>query len=81
MSSIIKTRITSNNSPWLYNYKIGDIHTIPVSHGEGKFVTDEKILQTLISNNQIATQYINDKNIPSLKMPFNPNGSIYALKE
>ena len=80
VSSIIKTRITSNNSPWLYNYKIGDIHTIPVSHGEGKFVTDEKILQTLISNNQIATQYVNDKNIPSLKMPFNPNGSIYAIE-
>ncbi|MCX8480744.1 MAG: phosphoribosylaminoimidazolesuccinocarboxamide synthase, partial [Sediminibacterium sp.] len=80
VSSIIKTKITSNNSPWLYNYKIGDIHTIPVSHGEGKFVTDEKTLQTLITNNQIATQYVNDKHNPTMDMPFNPNGSLYAIE-
>lgn len=70
VSTMVNTRVVSNLSPWFNNVKVGDIHTIPVSHGEGRFVADEKQLSILIENGQIATQYVG----------VNPNGSVEAIE-
>ena len=80
VSQMVRTRITSNLSPWLAGNSLGDIHTIAVSHGEGRFVASEKVLQKLIANGQIATQYVNFDGEPTAELPFNPNGSTLAIE-
>ncbi|WP_352404364.1 phosphoribosylformylglycinamidine synthase subunit PurQ, partial [Sporanaerobacter acetigenes] len=70
VSTMVNTKVVSNLSPWFNNTKVGDIHTIPVSHGEGRFIADEKQLSILIENGQIATQYVG----------INPNGSVEAIE-
>lgn len=79
-SRYVSTRIASNNSPWLAHTSVGDIHTIAISHGEGRFVCEEKLLQQLIQNGQIATQYVDFAGNPSMDIDFNPNGSTYAIE-
>lgn len=80
VSTMTYTRIASVKSPWLSKVNAGDIHCVPVSHGEGRFVADEKTLQTLIANNQIATQYVDLEGKPSADIAFNPNGSVCAIE-
>lgn len=80
VSQMAYTRITSVQSPWLRLVNTGDIHAVPVSHGEGRFVTDESTLKQLIDNGQIATQYIDLSGSPCAATPFNPNGSICAVE-
>ena len=57
-SMMVNTRIASNKSPWLYGCEVGDIHTVPISHGEGRFVAPQSLIQRLANNGQIATQYV-----------------------
>ncbi|WP_296558525.1 phosphoribosylformylglycinamidine synthase [uncultured Acetobacterium sp.] len=80
VSTIPMTRISSNLSPWLANTKVGDIHRIPMSHGEGRFVASDAVLKKLIENGQIATQYVNFEGQATLSGRFNPNGSVYAVE-
>ena len=80
VSTIPMTRISSNLSPWLANTKVGDIHRMPMSHGEGRFVASDTVLKTLIENGQIATQYVDFDGKATLDGRFNPNGSIYAVE-
>ena len=80
VSQMVYTRVASNLSPWLANNSVGDIHTIAVSHGEGRFVANEKFLEKLIANGQIATQYVNFDGEPANELPFNPNGSTLAIE-
>ncbi len=80
VSQMVQTRITSNLSPWLANNSVGDIHTIAVSHGEGRFVATDEVLKNLIANGQIATQYVNLNGEPTSELPFNPNGSTLAIE-
>lgn len=80
ISTIPMTRISSNLSPWLANTKVGDIHRIPMSHGEGRFVASDAVLKKLIENGQIATQYVNFEGQATLSGRFNPNGSVYAVE-
>ena len=80
VSCMVNTRITSNNSPWLSDFKIGDVHTIAVSHGEGRFVANSEWIEKLAKNGQIATQYVDFDNKPTMKLPFNPNGSVAAIE-
>ncbi|NLX94075.1 MAG: phosphoribosylformylglycinamidine synthase, partial [Clostridiales bacterium] len=80
VSQMAYTRITSVQSPWLRLVNTGDIHAVPVSHGEGRFVADESTLKQLIDNGQIATQYIDLSGSPCAATPFNPNGSICAVE-
>ena len=80
VSCMVNTKIVSNKSPWLWGTETGDIHTIPVSHGEGRFVADERIIKSLIVNNQIATQYVDFNGKASYDIRFNPNGSYYAIE-
>lgn len=80
VSCIAKTRISSNKSPWLSNVKVGELYNVPVSHGEGRFFAKPKILCDLITNGQIATQYVDMDNNASYEAKDNPNGSIYAVE-
>lgn len=80
VSSVVNTKIVSNLSPWFNNVKVGDIHSVPVSHGEGRFVANEETLKKLIENGQIATQYVDFAGNPTYDIRFNPNGSVYAVE-
>ncbi|MDR1655005.1 MAG: phosphoribosylformylglycinamidine synthase [Treponema sp.] len=79
-SMLVHTRISSVKSPWLSGCKTGDIHTIPVSHGEGRFVCSETMMQGLIAGGQIAAQYTDLEGRPSMDGRYNPNGSCYAVE-
>ncbi|MBS7578181.1 MULTISPECIES: phosphoribosylformylglycinamidine synthase [unclassified Enterococcus] len=80
VAKMVETRIANTNSPWLAGVQVGDIHTIPVSHGEGKFVVSEKELAELIENGQIISQYADFSGQPSMASEFNPNGSVAAIE-
>ncbi len=80
VSCMVRTKIISNKSPWLYNVKPGDIHTVAVSHGEGRFICDTENLENIIKNNQVATQYVDDNFSPTYDIKFNPNHSLYAIE-
>ncbi len=79
-SRLVRTRIASNKSPWLSQTKVGDIYTVPISHGEGRFYASEALIEELAKNGQIATQYVDDKGIPTSDVHFNPNNSAYAIE-
>lgn len=79
-SKYIQTKIVSNASPWLSGVSVGDIHSIPISHGEGRFIASEDTLEKLAQNGQIATQYVDDFGQPSMDIAHNPNGSTWAIE-
>ena len=72
-SGLVRTRIASNKSPWLMHTNVGDIHTIAISHGEGRFVASEQLVKQLAENGQIATQYVDLEGNPTEDYRFNPN--------
>ena len=74
------TRVASVKSPWLMHCNVGDLHNIPVSHGEGRFVATDAMLKQLIDNGQIATQYTDLAGTPSMDIQYNPNGSMLAIE-
>ncbi len=80
VSCMVRTRIASNLSPWFANSQVGEVEVIPVSHGEGRFVADAELIAQLRIRGQIATQYVDDQNDPSLDIPWNPNGSVNAIE-
>lgn len=79
-SMMVHTRISSVHSPWLAQVEEGDIHTVPISHGEGRFTANEKTLQELIDHGQIATQYVDLNGDPTMDIRYNPNASVYAIE-
>ncbi len=79
-SRIVRTRIASNKSPWLSETNVGDIYNVPISHGEGKFIANEKVIDSLIKNGQIATQYVDLNGNATMNIDFNPNGSLLAVE-
>ena len=79
-SKIVRTRIASNKSPWLADTEVGDIYSVPVSHGEGRFIASEELIRRLAENGQIATQYVDEKGEATSDIHFNPNGSYYAIE-
>jgi phosphoribosylformylglycinamidine synthase len=81
VSQMAATRVSSVNSPWLSGMDIGDEFTIPVSHGEGKFVVNEQLAKELFENGQVAFQYVDPiTNEVTMRSPYNPNGSYYAIE-
>lgn len=80
VSQIVSTRVSSVKSPWLAGAKLGDIHKIAVSHGEGRFVASPEVIAEMEKNGQIATQYVDLSGNPTYEMPYNPNGSYYAIE-
>ena len=79
-SRLVRTRIASNKSPWLKNTQVGDIYTVPISHGEGRFLASRDLVDRLAENGQIATQYVNLNGAPTGDVRFNPNGSVCAIE-
>ena len=80
VSRMVRTKIASNKSPWFSNVNVGDTFTVPVSHGEGRFVACEEEIKRLIANGQIATQYVDFNGNATYDIEFNPNGSYYAVE-
>ncbi len=79
-SKLVRTRIASNKSPWLANTNVGDVYTVAISHGEGRFLCDEKLLRQLAENGQIATQYVDLDGCPTSDIRYNPNDSAFAVE-
>ena len=80
VAKMVETRIANINSPWLAGVQVGDIHVIPVSHGEGKFVVTAEEFAELRDNGQIWSQYVDFDGQPSMDSKYNPNGSLYAIE-
>ena len=80
ISAISNIAVTNNFSPWLSSCKIGEVYSTVISHGEGRFVCDDKHLKALVENGQIATQYVDLNNKPTMQSPYNPNGSVNAIE-
>ena len=79
-AKVVTTKIVSNKSPWLAKTEIGDMHTVAISHGEGKFVCNENEFKRLVENGQIATQYVNLDGEATYDIEYNPNGSYFAVE-
>ena len=79
-SRIVRTRVASTNSPWLQKVQVGDVVNVPISHGEGRFLCSEELLQKLAANGQIITQYVDLEGKPTMDVDFNPNGSAWAVE-
>ena len=79
-SRLVRTRIASNKSPWLMNTNVGDVYTVPISHGEGRFLCSDELVKELAANGQIATQYVDLAGNPTTDIHFNPNNSVCAIE-
>ena len=79
-SMLVRTRIASTGSPWLSHCEVGDEHTVAISHGEGRFVAPQKVLDQLIAGGQVATQYVDLDGQPTMDQRYNPNGSVLAIE-
>ena len=79
-SRIVRTRVASNLSPWLRFTEVGQVFSVPISHGEGRFMADEALIRELAARGQIATQYVDLDSIPTMDLRFNPNGSLFAIE-
>ena len=79
-SQLALTKICTNKSPWLMHCKVGEVHNIPISHGEGRFVASEEVINELIANGQVATQYVDLQGNPTMDLAFNPNSSMCAIE-
>ncbi len=79
-SKYVSTRVCSVKSPWLLKCGLDEVYSIPVSHGEGRFVASDEVLSGLIQNGQIAFQYVDPSGNPSMDIAFNPNGSVAAVE-
>ncbi|MBE5039278.1 phosphoribosylformylglycinamidine synthase [Ructibacterium gallinarum] len=80
VSQMVSTRIASVKSPWFSGVSLGEIHQIAVSHGEGRFVASPEVIAEMEKNGQVATQYVDPNGNPTYEMPYNPNGSYYAIE-
>ena len=80
ISQIVSTRVATTASPWLRGFRPGELHSIAVSHGEGKFVVSEELARELFANGQVAFQYADAAGNPTAEAPWNPNGSSYAIE-
>ncbi len=79
-SRIVRTRVASNNSPWLAGCEIGDVYSVAISHGEGRFVAEESVIKDLIERGQVATQYVDLDGNPTNDVEYNPNNSMAAIE-
>ncbi len=80
VSRMVHTRVVSVLSPWFSLCELGEIHTIPISHGEGRFICAEEMIRQLLEQGCVATQYVDRQGQPSNDIAFNPNGSMYAVE-
>ena len=79
-STLVRTRVASNKSPWLSRCELGDVHTLAISHGEGRFICPPELLCVLEENGQLSTQYVTPDGVPTMDVRYNPNGSVLAVE-
>ncbi len=79
-SKMVTTKVVSKLSPWFNKVELGQEFIVPISHGEGKFVANDKVLKELIDNGQIATQYVDLNGNATYDINYNPNGSVFAIE-
>jgi len=79
-SGLVRTRVCSAKSPWFSSLNVGEVYTIPISHGEGRFIASDELVKQLAANGQIATQYVDMEGKPSMLTAYNPNGSTCAIE-
>lgn len=79
-SKLVNTKVVSKLSPWFNKVELGEQFIIPISHGEGRFVASNEVMQELIKNGQVATQYVDEKGNATYNIKYNPNGSTYAVE-
>ena len=79
-SRIVHTRVASTKSPWMSKAKVGEVYTVPISHGEGRFIASEELAAKLAANGQILTQYVDLNGNPTDDVRFNPNNSVWAIE-
>ena len=79
-SMLVRTRIASTGSPWLSHCDAGSEYEIAISHGEGRFVAPQNVLDQLVANGQVATQYVDLEGEPTMDQRYNPNGSLLAIE-
>ena len=79
-SKLVQTRIVSNRSPWLAGVQLGEVYTVPISHGEGRFMASQELLTELAANGQIITQYADFDGNATMEIQYNPNGSDWAVE-
>lgn len=79
-SRLVRTRVASSLSPWLSCCEVGDVHTVAISHGEGRFVAPPALLEQLVKNGQVATQYVDEAGVPNMDLSVNPNGSLLCIE-
>ena len=79
-STLVRTRVASTMSPWMSRMEVGEMHTVAISHGEGRFVAPQPLLDQMIANGQVATQYVDAAGQPSMDLAVNPNGSMLAIE-
>ncbi|MBP5166190.1 MAG: phosphoribosylformylglycinamidine synthase subunit PurQ, partial [Oscillospiraceae bacterium] len=79
-SRIVNTRVVSNKSPWLMNAEVGEVYSVAISHGEGRFIANDSLVSELAANGQIVTRYADLNGAASMDVHFNPNNSVYAIE-
>ena len=79
-SMLVRTRVASNKSPWLSLTQPGEVYTVPISHGEGRFIASDELMARLIENGQVATQYADMKGDAAWQVQYNPNDSVFAVE-
>lgn len=80
VATVVRTRIATTASPWLSDFKVGDVFAVPISHGEGRFTANDSQMEKIVENGQIATQYVDFNNNATMASPYNPNGSRFAVE-
>lgn len=79
-SKLVRTRVASNQSPWMMHTEVGQVFTVPISHGEGRFIAEPELIRQLAQNGQILTQYVDLQGQATMDIAFNPNGSFCAIE-
>ncbi len=79
-SKIVRIRVASNKSPWLMNTQVGEIYSVPISHGEGRFIAGDAQVRSMVESGQIATQYVDLEGKPTFNVQYNPNNSVFAIE-
>lgn len=80
MSRMARTKVVSHKTPWMHGANLNEIHDVPISHGEGRFLASQELLEQLIRNGQIITQYVDPEGNATMEGPYNPNGSMLAIE-
>lgn len=79
-SKIVRVRVASNKSPWLAGCEVGDVYSVPISHGEGRILASDELIKELATNGQVATQYVDSDGNATDDVRFNPNNSAFAIE-